>query len=81
MRAVVFLLVLTGCAVELTPFRGPNGRVAYAMDCSDLGIEACYQKAGEVCPNGYDILGQSDNVASTGKFLVSHARLAIECRS
>lgn len=51
------------------------------MDCSGPGIEACYRKAGEVCPGGYDIIGQSNEAISSGKFLVPQPKLAVECRS
>lgn len=89
-RCLMFILggiLLTGCA-EIQPvhFTGPNGKDAYAMECSDWGrtIEMCYQKAGEVCPNGYTIVGQHSgtDVYSTGSgvFSETERHMAIECK-
>lgn len=62
MRLTVLLsiwLLMSSCAsIDPTPFKGPNGGTAYAMKCSGFGrtLDACYQKAGEVCPSGYTII-------------------------
>ena len=48
---------LAACAgIQPKPFVGPNGKTAYSMHCSGMGrtLEACYQKAGEICPAGYN---------------------------
>ena len=50
---------LAGCmSIDPVPFKGPDGKQAYSMRCSGMGrsLEACYQKAGEVCPSGYNIV-------------------------
>lgn len=66
-------------------FRGPSGNNAYSMKCSGAGrtMEACYRKAGEICPSGYNVVDRSDggmafigNVAGrVGQTLV------VECRA
>jgi hypothetical protein len=59
MRPLGALLIcglLAGCAgIEPQVITGPDGNPAYAMQCSGGGrtVEACYQKAGELCPWGY----------------------------
>jgi hypothetical protein len=59
MRPLGALLIcglLAGCAgVEPQVITGPDGSSAYAMQCSGGGrtVEACYRKAGELCPWGY----------------------------
>ena len=72
-RTVFLAIFLAGCAIEPVKFSGPNGRAAYAMTCSGPGrtIEACYQKAGDMCPSGYDIVSQPTPPVYN---------LAIECR-
>lgn len=84
---VTGLLVCWGCAsIQPIPVKGPNGRDGYTMKCSGAGrtLEACYQKAGEVCPNGYSIVTQDAQTvafSSGGNFYAAPRRnLTIECR-
>ena len=86
--ALMILLMLTSscAAIEPVPFKGPNGKEAYSMRCSGMGrtIEDCYQKAGEICPDGYTIINQESSLAgSAGQgsaYLVTKRGLAIECK-
>jgi hypothetical protein len=51
--------VAAGCAgVNPQVVTGPDGKQAYAMQCSGDGrsLEACYEKAGYLCPWGYDVV-------------------------
>lgn len=80
-------LALAGCASATPkPFSGPNGRPAYSMRCSGLGrtLDACYQKAGELCPAGYTVVDRSSSTIAVpaGGAMVAAPRetLAIECR-
>ena len=55
----LIFLGLAGCmAIDPVPFKGPDGKQAYSMRCSGMGrsLDACYQKAGEVCSAGYSIV-------------------------
>lgn len=96
-KAGFFLIVLTvmflwSCAsIDPVRFVGPNGNRAYSMDCGGgrWSISACYQKAGELCWNGYTIIGQDSGTAGvvvmpvgTGYMGVPVRRhtLAIECK-
>jgi hypothetical protein len=57
------LVLLSGCAsVNPQPFVGPSGNYAYSMKCSGMGRDwdDCLQKAGELCPDGYSIVGQTE---------------------
>lgn len=47
--------VLTGCATA-KQITGPNGTPAYSIRCGAAAPDACLEKAGEVCPNGYVVL-------------------------
>lgn len=91
MKKLVVLLIaaaLTGCAqIEPKQFVGPNKGVAYTMECSGQGrtLDACYKKAGEVCPDGYTLIEQRSETAGfmpLGGMFVPLARqhLAIECK-
>ena len=90
MRPVILIsvLMLASCAsIEPREFVGPNGNTAYSMRCSGMGrtLEACYQKAGEVCPNGYTIIDL--NTATVGVpsgdsvLIIAKQTMAIECKA
>ena len=60
---VALILLLASCGtmdpqIDPNKFTGPNGRPAYGMVCNGIGqsLEACYKRAGELCPNGYEVL-------------------------
>jgi hypothetical protein len=87
-----FLLSITsfgliGCmSISPTSFKGPSGKQAYSMMCSGMGrtMDACYQKAGEVCPNGYNIIDRSSGTVgfmNQGTLMMApREQLAIECK-
>lgn len=84
---IVAALLAVGCVpIEPTAFRGPNGGAAFVMQCSGMGrtLEACYQKAGELCPNGYNVVDARTGTAAVGNsgWMVAAPQrsLAVECR-
>lgn len=83
----VLFFLLSGCAViKPQPFKGPDGGQAYTMKCSGFGrtLEKCYQKSGEICPNGYSIVNQSSStiaIPSGNSFIAApQHNLTIECK-
>lgn len=86
--ALLTPLLLTACAaVQPQPFSGPNGKQAYSMKCSGMGrtLDACYAKAGELCPGGYNIIDRASGTVavplSGGGFIAApQHNLAIECK-
>lgn len=91
MRLLIMLGVaaaLSGCAAQIEPrkFVGPNGREAYVMRCSGMmrTLEACYIKAGEVCPSGYSVVSQDSSTVivptSNGMIGAPRQTLAVECK-
>ncbi|MGB9493596.1 MAG: hypothetical protein WCA83_02190 [Azonexus sp.] len=86
--SVFVVLAVSACAsIEPQEFRGPNGKTAYSMKCSGLGrtLDACYKKAGEVCPNGYNIIDRASGtvavpVSGGGIIAAPEYNLAIECK-
>jgi len=78
---------VTGCmSIEPTSFKGPSGKQGYSMRCSGMGrtLDACYQKAGEVCPNGYNIVDRSSGTVgfmNQGTLMMApRDGLVIECK-
>lgn len=79
-------LLLTGCAhnIDAQQFSGPNGRAAFTMDCG-AKTQACYQKAGELCPGGYNIVDRASGTVAVpvygGGFIAAPRHsLTIECK-
>ena len=84
---ILIAILLASCAaIEPKQFVGPNGKTAYSMRCSGLGrtLDACYQKAGEVCPNGYTIVDRASGTVAVpvngSVMATSQHNLAIECK-
>ncbi len=87
---VLMVYMLPGCAgVTVNPqqFVGPSGKTSYAMRCSGFGRTwaDCYQSAGLLCPNGYNIVDQASGTiavpVSGGGFLAAPKQtLVIECK-
>jgi len=77
------ITTLTGCAgIEPKPIQGPNGRPGYTMACSGLGrsIDACYEKAGTLCPNGYNVVDRPASYWATQDVAGTRQGLVIECK-
>jgi hypothetical protein len=58
---VAAALALAGCATSRT-ITGQDGKPLHKISCdgSALSIDACYEKAGEICGTaGYDIVNQN----------------------
>lgn len=53
------------------------------MKCSGGGrsMQDCYQKAGEICPSGYNIVEQGNSFMIAGGMLAPKRSLVVECRS
>ena len=87
---ITFLItsMLISCSKEVVPvlFKGPNGKDAYSMKCSGFGRtwDKCYQKAGQVCPNGYELIDKRSSTVMlpTAYGLVAAPKqdMAIECK-
>ena len=87
-RYLVLLALLTSCAaIEPQQFVGPNGKTAYSVRCSGMGrtLDACYKKAGEICPAGYTIVDRAYGTVAVpvpggGMLVAPQHNLAIECK-
>lgn len=68
-------VLLAGCAVSVTPIKGPDGRQAYVMKCSGYmrDRQDCLVKAGELCPTGYIVV--DDNSTTRGAVFTGNAVL------
>lgn len=55
MLIVGIVAFLSGC-VTAHPTVGPNGQQAFSIRCGAANPGGCYEKAGVVCPAGYNIV-------------------------
>ena len=81
---IVGLALLAGCVpVRVNEVKGPDGKAALALNCGNA--TDCYQKAGELCPAGYDFVDRNyaSNVwVSDGYFWGgSVTTLVVECKA
>jgi len=57
--AAVLSVALSACTTT-EQIRRPDGRVEYLIACgASSGWNICYDRANEVCPNGYETLAQT----------------------
>jgi hypothetical protein len=80
---IVGLALLAGC-VQVHEVKGPDGKPALALKCGDA--TACYQKAGELCPNGYDFVNSSTGTvivptANGGSIGAPQTTVLVECKA
>ena len=84
---ITTVIFATSCAsISPQKFVGPNGKTAYSMRCSGMGrtLDACYKKAGEICPQGYTIIDRASGTVAVpinGSFMAApQHNIAIECK-
>ena len=52
-------LLLVAACTTAQEIRRPNGNIEYLIACgSSLGWNICYDRANEVCPNGYTTISE-----------------------
>lgn len=66
----IFLLI--GCNVETVNITAPSGSTGAIVKCGQL--QKCREKAGQVCPMGYNVIESDLDIFLTGLYSV-----AIEC--
>lgn len=53
-----FLALMTACTTT-QEIKRPDGRIEYLIACgAALGWNICYDRANELCPNGYETLAE-----------------------
>lgn len=58
MVAAVLILLLGGCTTT-QEIRRPDGTMEYLIACgASLGWNICYDKANQICPEGYTTLSE-----------------------
>lgn len=83
---LLLALSLAGCATS-KPIQGPNGTQAFFIKCGSAVIDACYEEAAKVCPNGYGMVDRQANpnamIAPVGNSLMAVRgpnTMLIECK-
>ncbi|OFW88768.1 MAG: hypothetical protein A3B66_02595 [Alphaproteobacteria bacterium RIFCSPHIGHO2_02_FULL_46_13] len=57
--AVTALLFIAGCTTT-QEIKRPDGKSEYLIACgAGLGWDICYDKANEICPQGYETLAEN----------------------
>ncbi len=86
MLATLLILVLMGCATSKEIVL-PSGQKGHSIDCSGsaIPIAKCYEKAGELCPNGYNIIsGNNDKTVGTNldgsPLFFNNKGILVECK-
>ena len=73
---------LVGCATS-KPIQGPGGSIAFYIKCGSAVIDACYEEAARVCPNGYTVADRqaNPNAIFTGYgFVRGPSSMFVECK-
>jgi len=66
--SLVFIMSISGCAVS-TKTHLADGSQGYSISCdgADVGINMCFEKAGEVCgAQGYELLSREGQIIPSG---------------
>jgi len=65
----------------------PSGKKGYNIDCSGtaVSVSKCYEKAGKVCPNGYNVVTSHNQPGVMSNFnggliATSNKGMVIECK-
>lgn len=80
---VSLVLLVAGCGATATKIVAPSGKAGYSLNCGSK-LDNCYEKAGELCPNGYTMINQSSGTVGVpfqgGMVIAPQHGMAIECR-
>ena len=85
--AWIFVVVLlVGCGPKVTNIVAPSGKQGFSLSCGSK-MDRCMEKAGELCPNGYNIVNQASGTVAVpvygsygGVVAAPKHEMAIECR-
>ena len=69
------VFIVTGCATVHETY-APDGRKAYALNCSGLarGWDKCFATAGELCgAKGYDVIDRNGEPVSATSFVANNS--------
>lgn len=86
---LMLLAVLAGCA-SAKQVNGPNGEIAYLVQCGNAAKDKCTEKAADLCPNGYNLIDRNSDrydeltkVGNTGKLEIkadTTTTMLIQCK-
>lgn len=58
---LMLLVLLAGCA-SAKQVKGPNGEVAYLVQCGNAVKAKCTEKAADLCPKGYNLIERNSSL-------------------
>jgi hypothetical protein len=58
---LMILVILAGCA-SAKQVKGPNGEIAFLVQCGNAAKSACTEKAADLCPKGYNSLDRNSDI-------------------
>jgi hypothetical protein len=61
---IAAIALSSSACVSSTVVTGPNGQLAYSIDCSGNARSwgSCFEKAGKICgASGYDVISKADD--------------------
>tara|TARA_B110000444_G_scaffold185718_1_gene174842 strand:+ start:264 stop:521 length:258 start_codon:yes stop_codon:yes gene_type:complete len=78
---ISIILIIGGCA-SASPITLPSGNQGFVVDCSGTAFNwsSCYEKAGEVCSGGYDILEKDEERVMIGTAPGINRLLVVACK-
>lgn len=89
MKLIAFalgILLISGCAPRVTNIVAPSGKQGYSINCG-AKMDRCMEKAGELCPSGYNIVNQASGTVAVpvygtygGIVAAPKHEMAIECK-
>ena len=63
MLIVLAAIAISSCA-RVSVILGPIGKPAYVIRCGSAAAHVCYEKAGELCPQGWLIADKQESGAA-----------------
>ena len=83
---IACIVLLSACA-SAKQITLPSGNSGYSINCSGtaVSISKCVEKAGEACPNGYNIISSHNNPGTMtnidgSQLATSDKGMIIECK-
>ena len=75
----IIMILIAGCAATSRVIVGPDGSSQQLVSCSY--VEACYEKAREVCGGNYKIVNTSTETGGMDGDVSTTTKLLVKCEA